>query len=378
MLAGASGAGDEPIVCGTYCCWDSLDVGGKMFEPFPFVLETHVGDDFPDWGAAPRGSLIRLDMAHAGELLEGVVGPDVETGKPRVYWVIKCELCLVIHAWPLPLPQALAHYYANQFYQAEKPDYVERYHRDAEWWKTCVHGPILAQCSVMMSHAGYEKEQVHFLDIGAGPGIALDVAKERCGWTTSGIEPNAALCEQVSRRGHLMRQGTFEETTGLYRCPIAHVLYTYEVLEHQPCPEDFLLRCYDLLEEGGLLVCTVPNDYNPLQLAAQKKLGLPSYWLAPPQHLFFWTPKTLQLCLRRAGFQILDMRGTFPMERFLLDGRCCYIGNDAVGRACHTERMAYELEAVRSGKWAQLEQGYRFNLTQRVGREIVAIARKMP
>lgn len=340
-----------------------------------FQLAWHVGDDWPEWGSAPHKPLVQLDMGHKGEWLESVIGPDVATGKPMVYHVLRCELCIATHVWPLPPPEALAKYYATQFYERDKPDYVARYETDREWWEKCVHQPILQQCADLLYCNGVEADQVSFLDIGSGPGLALDCAK-RLGWQTNGIEPHAGLCQAVSQRGHLMRQGTFETTMGLYSTAIAHVLYAYEVLEHQPCPDDFLLRCYDLLEKDGVLVCVVPNDYSPIQLAAQVKFGLPSYWLAPPQHLFYWTPKTLQLCVRRAGFQILDMRGTFPIDKFLLEEGRNYIGDDAMGRRCHTYRMQDELYAVEHGQWAQREQEYRFNLIQRIGREIVCIARK--
>ena len=347
-----------------------------------FQLAWHVGDDWPEWGSAPRKPLVQFDMAHKGEWLESVIGPDVVTGKPMVYQVLRCELCIGIHVWPLPDPAALAKFYAEQFYQVEKPDYVARYQADRPWWEQCVHGPILTHCRTLLPLDALW-DGIRFLDIGAGPGIALDCA-QRLDWQTWGIEPHKGLCEALRQRGHSMHEGPLETLpSGPLLFPFddharVHVLMAYEVLEHQPCPEDFLLRCYDLLEPGGLLICVVPNDYSPIQLAAQKKLSLTSYWLAPSQHLFYWTPKTLQLCVRRAGFQILDMRGTFPLDKFLLEEGRNYIGDDAMGRRCHTFRMQDELYAVEHGQWAQREQEYRHNLTQRVGREIVCLARKRP
>ena len=224
---------------------------------------------------------------------------------------------------------------------------------------------------------------MRFLDIGAGPGIALDVAQKRFGWQPWGIEPHKGLCKALWRRGHVMHEGTLETfPTGPLLFSFddhaqVHVAMLYEMLEHQICPEATLLRVWELLEPGGVLIVVVPNDYNPLQLAACKKRGLPPYWLAPPMHLQMFTPKTLQLLVRRCGFQILDMRGTFPMERFLLGSReGCYVGNDTIGRACHTRRMAYELEAVQTGRWPQVEQTYRMNMAQRIGRELVFICRR--
>ena len=318
---------------------------------------------------------------HAGYLLDTVVGPDVSSGQSRVYEVLRCEPCLAWHVTPLPEPAALARYYATQFYELDKPDYVARYERDREWWEKCVHGPILQQCKDYLRLDCPEEDQVRFLDIGAGPGIALDVAQKRFGWETWGIEPNKALCDALWGRGHTMFHGTLETLPqgpliALFDDhPRVHVAMLYETLEHQGCPEETLLRVWELLEPEGVLVVVVPNDWNPLQLAACQKLGLPHWFVSPPQHLWMFTPKCLQLLLRRCGFEIVDARATFPLEKFLLEG-LCYVGNDAIGRACHQERMAYELDAVVSGKWAQLEQTYRMNMVKRIGRELVFIGRK--
>ena len=69
-----------------------------------FQMEHHFSTDYGEWGSAPRGPLIRCDRAHQGELMDSVIGPDVTTGKPMVYHILRCELCIAIHAWPLPKP----------------------------------------------------------------------------------------------------------------------------------------------------------------------------------------------------------------------------------------------------------------------------------
>ena len=327
---------------------------------------------WPEWGSAPRGPLIECDMAHKGELLDTVVGPDPATGKPRVYYVVRCELCIITHVWPLPSPEALARYYTEEFYQCDKTDYVARYEEDRVWWEECVHGPILEQCLEELQEPA--AALVNFLEVGAGPGIALDVAKQRFGWQTWAVEPCDALIQSLADRGHAVVNGTLESAQPHLR-PIFHILYLYEVLEHQVNPEDFLLRCWDLLQPGGLIVVTVPNDYSEIQIVARDQLQLPPWWLAPPQHLHYFTPKTLQLVLRRAGFSLVDLRGTYPLDQALLAG-FNYIGNDALGRQIHQRRMQDELAVVRTGAWLQREHWYRDQMRQRRGREIVAIGRK--
>lgn len=346
-----------------------------------FQIQYHDGPDYPEWGSAPRRPLVQFDGAHKGEWMESVIGPDPLTGKSCIYHIVRCEMCITTHVWPLPSDDALATYYKTTFYQTDKSDMVLRYERDRAWWEQCVHEPILRRCRMSDVLHSPEEQQPRFLDIGAGPGIALDVARNTLGWETSGIEPNHNLCAALRQRGHAMHVGMldtdpsnalqFQKILGKFHC-----LYAYEVLEHQANPEDFLLACAEMLEDRGYLVIVVPNDYNPLQFSARKELGMAPWWLAPPQHLQYFTPKTLQLLVRRCGFTLKDMRGTYAMEKFLLRGHN-YIGNDDIGRICHQQRIQEELFIMRSGLWGSYEKQMRRDLAEkRHGREIVCIAQK--
>lgn len=342
-----------------------------------FQLEGHTGDDYPEWGSAPRKPLVQLDMAHRGEWMGSVIGPDVTTGQPMVYQILRCELCICLHAWPLPSPGALATYYQHHFYQIDKPEALDRMEADRMWWEVCVYGPLLEQCRWNVRLECPEETQIRYLDIGAGTGIGLDVAARK-GWETSAIEPNATFAERLATRGHDTYCGTLEtfvveaRRTGKQW----HVLMAQEVLEHQPCGEAWLLDCYDLLGLGGLLVLVVPNDASPIQYAACERLGIAPYWWAVPQHLAFYTPKALQLLVRRCGFRIIDIRGTYPLDKHLLEGEN-YLGNDPVGRQVHGRRMVWELCMARQGRWSEVEHEYRENMRQRIGREIVVLAQRL-
>ena len=48
-----------------------------------------------------------------------------------------------------------------------------------------------------------------------------------------------------------------------------------------------------LLAPGGLLYIRVPNDFNPLQLAAQQKLGADPWWIAVPDHVNYFDVDSL-------------------------------------------------------------------------------------
>ena len=115
------------------------------------------------------------------------------------------------------------------------------------------------------------------------------------------------------------------------------------VLEHVPHPEEMLTGIWRLLEPGGLLYIRVPNDFNPLQAAAQRKLGAEPWWIAVPDHVNYFDVESLCALTRQIGFEPVDVQADFPMELFLLMG-LTYIGDPEVGARCH----AYRVEAERS------------------------------
>lgn len=350
-----------------------------MTESF-FQEDYHYTAAWPEWGSVPRHPLVTFDRAHRGEWMDSVIGTHPATGVPQVYHIVRCEYCISTHVWPLPSEEDLSVYYAEHFYQQTKPDYVERYERDRLWWEECTWKPLITQAMASMQSHPYDSIP-HFLDIGAGPGIALDIAKQ-LGCDTVGIEPNSILAGAIDteERGHGALCGTLndEMMAVISYCGYGpwDIVCAYEVLEHQPCPEEFLLKCYELTAQGGILILAVPNDYNPYQLWAREHLGLPPWWLSIPDHLHYFTPKTLQLLVRRCGFEILDMRGTYPIDRALTEGQH-YIGNDDLGRKVHQQRMQEELWSVKAGTWKKREAYYRRALAEdRTGREIIVIARK--
>lgn len=340
---------------------------------YDFQMAHHDSSDWPEWGSAPRRPLVQFDGAHAGEWLDSVIGDDPSTGDKCIYHIVRCELCIMTHVWPIPHPEALNEYYRAMFYQVDKADMVARYEQDRVWWERCVHEPILNDvCALMVKYATFPTIPT-LLDIGAGVGIALDSAKKLYGFQTYGIEPNEDLCADLSLRGHRMTCGNLQDHTGGKRY---HCLYLYETLEHLPYPEESLLQCYDMVEPGGIIAVVVPNDYNPIQCEAVRTMGIKPWWLAPPQHLNYFTPKTLQLLVRRCGFTLRDMRGTYPIDQHILKGEN-YIGNDVLGRNIHRRRMQDELNIALNGHWQGRESVYRQNIANRIGREIVAIAQKM-
>jgi len=136
-----------------------------------------------------------------------------------------------------------------------------------------------------------------------------------------------------------------------------------------------LLLAKQILKDGGIICLEVPNDYNPFQRALTKSGAFSPWWVAPPHHLNYFNFDSLQGLVERAGFKTFLKESTFPIDLFLLMGEN-YVGNDLVGRACHSRRKTMERNLDKGG----------FNVTKReiysklaecgIGREILMYAVK--
>ena len=105
---------------------------------------------------------------------------------------------------------------------------------------------------------------------------------------------------------------------------------------------NFLSLVKNLLTNTGMIVIQVPNDFNELQLAAQKQLNKKPWWIAIPDHINYFNFRSLHALLERLGFKVIHSQGSFPMELFLLMGDD-YVGNPEVGSKCYQKRVRFEM-----------------------------------
>jgi 2-polyprenyl-3-methyl-5-hydroxy-6-metoxy-1,4-benzoquinol methylase len=146
------------------------------------------------------------------------------------------------------------------------------------------------------------------LDVGAGAGLFLDVARET-GWKVEGTELSLAASRAAAERGIRVHVGD------LARLPLDpgsfDAVVTLETVEHVPSPPAFLAAVFRLVRPGGGLLLTTPN-YDSL---SRRLLG--REWLAvSPDHLCLFTPRALRRCVTAAGFRVVDLttRTILPNE----------------------------------------------------------------
>lgn len=140
------------------------------------------------------------------------------------------------------------------------------------------------------------------LDVGCASGRFLE-ACANAGWEVVGIEPSRFLSEEAARL--LRGKGEVLPMT-LQQAPLApasfDVVTLWDVLEHVPLPLDFLRYTAELLRPGGILLLNVPDLNSP-----QARLFGRRWPLLLPEHLNYFTRRSLALCGRKIGLTLLEV-----------------------------------------------------------------------
>ena len=297
--------------------------------------------------------------SHHGELIESSNNFDI----------IECVECGFKHVTPIPSDDDLEEFYSHDYYQTEKPFYIEHYIEDKEWWDIV----YTDRYEILESNLPPSRRKI--LDIGSGPGLFLKLG-ESLGWQVKGIEPNtqaAAYSKEILKLDieEVFFNETSAKTLGKY-----DVINMGEVLEHLTDPKAFLNLAHRTLNEDGLICLIVPNDFNPFQELLRESVGFKPWWIAPPHHLNYFNQKSLTSLVEDCGFEVVHKETTFPIDMFLMMGED-YIDDGDLGRKCHGLRKQFEINLSKSANkelWRKLYSGF---ASAGVGREIVMVARKL-
>jgi len=264
-----------------------------------------------------------------------------ESIKKDNYTVINCEECGYWHVYPMPTEDELNNYYESKYYhnlgdnrsmtdKLDDPDgfYAIQY-EDGLRYITKIFPRDLPKT---------------IIDIGAGYGDFLIFMKNN-GWSACGVEPSKYAYQNIKDKSLDIKLGNIEQVYAEFKP--ASLVTLNSVLEHVGDPRRVLdvIRDYLLLPRG-ILSIIVPNDFNILQDLAKRTVlkNTPEkqyYWVVPPEHINYWTIKTIRKFLKRCGFEVLGIITDFPMEIFLLMGDN-YVTNSEIGRNVHLKRVRFE------------------------------------
>ncbi|MFY0628613.1 MAG: class I SAM-dependent methyltransferase [Reichenbachiella sp.] len=133
------------------------------------------------------------------------------------------------------------------------------------------------------------------LEIGCGGGAFLLEAQKR-GWEVHGTEYTKEAADIPESQGVAMKHGILQPSNYVSDFDI---IVSIEVIEHINNPLEEVTNMYSLLRNGGLLYITTPN-FNAIE---RYHLGEEYKVIGYPEHLIYFTPKTLNLLMKKVGFK---------------------------------------------------------------------------
>jgi SAM-dependent methyltransferase len=286
-----------------------------------------------------------------------------ENGK---YRVIDCTICAYKHIEPMPTEQELDQFYSVEFYESFWGDYIQKNLRDKEWLN------IQNMEKYDFFESVLPKARRRVLDIGSGPGFFLELGKSQS-WIETGLEPGRAAYAFSKELG-LNIHNCFFNSKNYSDFGEFDVVHMNNVLEHIPDPMAMLNMCYKIIDDGGLICITSPNDYNPFQLAIANYTGKKQWWFAPEEHVNYFNKNTLTKLLEKAGFTFLKGYTSFPLEMFYMMGDD-YLTFPEKGSEIHEKRKNFEIFMDQVNPSLKMKL-YEHLADIDIGREITIIAVK--
>ncbi len=143
----------------------------------------------------------------------------------------------------------------------------------------------------------------NILDVGCGDGHFLAEAK-RNGWNVFGTEFTDRAIDVCSQKGIQMKKGTLQATH--FDPAYFDIITSFEVIEHMNHPRQEASAMAVLLRPGGLLYVTTPN-FNSF---SRNLLGARWNIIGYPDHLCYYTPRSLRALFQGAAFRTLKVTTT--------------------------------------------------------------------
>ncbi len=196
----------------------------------------------------------------------------------KAHYLTKCKYCGFVFAKLVPSQEELEQHYQGY----GRNDYLS---------------PItIKRYQELLDELEPYRKTNNLLDVGCGIGYFLEEAKKK-GWNVYGTEYTEEAVRICEGKGISMQKGVLNPVN--YHGKMFDIITSFEVIEHINNPTEELANFNQLLRKGGLVYVTTPNFNSLLRYRLKAAYNVICY----PEHLSYYTPKTLKTVFEKAGFK---------------------------------------------------------------------------
>jgi methionine biosynthesis protein MetW len=206
--------------------------------------------------------------------------------------VVRCKSCQFMFVLTTPSEEKLSEFYRKAYrkgYLTETGEYKARgsFHRNLK----------LQAFRFMMRWWQRKAKTINLLEIGCGQGDLLASVQHDPKFEAQGIDLAEQPLAYAASRGLRVERTDLESRR--FEDNTFDMIVAMHVMEHVQNPERLITEIRRILKPGGMYFAVLPcSSHIKARLA-----GVNWRYLTPPQHLWYFTPKTLSRFVERLGLK---------------------------------------------------------------------------
>jgi 2-polyprenyl-3-methyl-5-hydroxy-6-metoxy-1,4-benzoquinol methylase len=215
---------------------------------------------------------------------------------------MRCRLCESESTHPLGGRSTITVYRCSDcdFVSGQPSEFLSTEARYAEYYPRAPPPAPVVRYQQWLAQAEKPFGPGRLLEVGAGAGGFTRVALAR-GWQVSATEVSESAAEHLRGTDASIHIGTLEGAS--FAADAFDLVVSLEVLEHVSAPFEHLQQIHRVTKPGGRLLLTTPSYAG----VSRRRLGF-GWRVIDPEHLGYFTPKTLARSLRKVGYGTVKVR----------------------------------------------------------------------
>lgn len=234
----------------------------------------------------------------------------------------------------MPTQKKLEDYYSRKYYQNDTKSHKHTYTKDEL---------IFFKNKAKVAHYIVKNEikETTLLDVGSGEGFfSAFFYKQNWDITTLDYSDYGISLHNPDLKNTMVKGDIFKSLEQTIKSKKKYgMINLSNVLEHVIDPINLLINLHKLLNNDSILRVSVPNDFSAFQNFLIEKNYTTNTWVSPPDHLHYFTFKSLENLLLSLNYEVFIKIGEYPIELFLTNESSNYVNDRNAGKHAHKSRV---------------------------------------